>query len=255
MQKSLFERFAAGHYFRTGYFAIGWVLLCGGVLIAQNKPSSPTDTYNALLQKYVSPRGGVNYAAWAQHKGDRASLRGYIAALEQNPPARGSHTNVHLAHYLNLYNAVTLDLVLTHYPVRSIKEINADKPWDLPVVAIEGAERSLNYLEHTLIRKRYPDPRVHFALVCAAKSCPRLRNTAYRSANLDKQLDNQARIFLNNPDKNNLPEGKLSVLFSWFSADFLRQSPNISTYVRRYTNQEVGATITYLPYDWSLNSF
>ena len=122
-----------------------------------------------------------------------------------------------MAYWINAYNAYTIRLILNHYPVKSIKDIGSSiqipfvtTPWADKFFSIGGEKMSLDNIEHGTLRKKYDDPRIHFALVCAAMSCPRLRNEAYAAARLDAQLDDQGRDFLGNPAKTSLRPPKPS---------------------------------------------
>jgi hypothetical protein len=155
-----------------------------------------------------------------------------------------------------LYNAATLKLIVDHYPVKSIKGIGSlfKGPWDQPVVRLFDQTITLNNLEHDILRKDYNEPRLHMALVCAAKGCPPLRSEAYVGERLDGQLADQARIYLASPAGLQLDrakgEARLSAIFKWYGKDF----PSVSAFVARYSGQNVdGLNIRYLDYNWSLN--
>lgn len=171
-----------------------------------------------------------------------------------------------LAFLINLYNAATLKLIVTHYPVKSIKDIGSfiSGPWKQKMVRLLGQTVTLDYLEHEVIRKEYGDARVHFALVCAAKSCPPLRSEAYVGQRLSEQLDDQGRIFLSQRGKNRVDMKEktllLSPIFKWFSADFERQSGTVKNFILPYLRdadrlavKSTSFKVTYSDYDWSLN--
>lgn len=167
-----------------------------------------------------------------------------------------------LAFLLNLYNAQTLRLVIDHYPIGSIKDLK--EPWDRPVVRLFGKRISLNELEHNVIRKGYHEPRIHFALVCAAVGCPQLADEPYNYAELNKQLDEQGVVFLSDKSKNYLDYSSmtlyLSPIFDWFKEDFVTNSGSVSSFVNRYLPHQISGKIndesfriSYSNYDWSLN--
>ena len=142
-----------------------------------------------------------------------------------------------LAFLINLYDAATLKLIVEHYPVKSIKDIgNFFKgPWKQEVVPLLGKTVTLDYLEHGVLRKKYAEPRIHFAIVCAAKGCPPLRAEAFVADRLNEQLDDQGRVFLGPKEKNRWDTHArvlyLSPIFKWFSEDFERNpapSPGLS---------------------------
>jgi hypothetical protein len=139
-----------------------------------------------------------------------------------------------LAFWINAYNAYTVRLILDHYPVRSIRSIGfwplaAFRTSFIPMKALTGRQLSLNDIEHEVLRKRFREPRIHFAAVCASKGCPTLRSEAYRATELDRQLDESARAFLRDPSKNRFEERAatlyLSSIFKWFREDFETHVP------------------------------
>lgn len=161
-----------------------------------------------------------------------------------------------LAFLINLYNASTLQLIVDHYPVKSIKEIgNVFKgPWDQKSVTLHGKKITLNKLEHGIIRKQYKEPRVHMALVCAAKGCPILRGEAYTAEKLHEQFDDQSRRYLATPAGLVINRKKgtasISAIFKWYGGDF----SSVPAFVEEYSDESTkGLKISYLPYDWSLN--
>ena len=173
-----------------------------------------------------------------------------------------------LAFLINLYNAATLKLIVDHYPVKSIKDIGSvfKGPWKQEVVPLLGKTVTLDYLEHSVLRKKYAEPRIHFAIVCAAKGCPPLRAEAFVPDKLNEQLDEQGRIFLGTKEKNRWDANAhvlyLSPIFKWFSEDFEKKSGTVVTFIARFLPKEVQAEILtktktfdirYTDYDWSLN--
>ena len=130
-------------------------------------------------------------------------------------------------------------------------------PWDIPFVRAGGETYTLNQVEHEIIRKRFVEPRIHFALVCAARSCPPLLNVAYRPDRLQAQLESRARGFINDAGKNKLSgdAASVSALFDWFSGDFTKDGTTVVDYINRYAKKTLRSqSLTYEPYDWSLNS-
>jgi hypothetical protein len=171
-----------------------------------------------------------------------------------------------MAFLINAYNAYTLQLIIDHHPVKSIKDIGSffKGPWDQPVVRLFGRTLTLNNLEHDIIRVDYQEPRIHFALVCAARGCPPLRNEAYLADRLEEQLDDQVRRFLATPDKNRVDASRrtvyLSPIFKWYGADFEKQHGSVLAALQPYWPKasasvlaQGGFKIRYTDYDWSLN--
>jgi len=147
-------------------------------------PTSPIEhtIWDALLKKYVSPDGTVNYKGFIR---DKATFEEYLTLLSKNPPNKKTWSKAaQLAYWINAYNAFTVKLIIDHYPVKSIKDIKKGIPflnsvWDMEFFHIGGKEMNLNDIEHDLIRRQFKEPRIHFAVNCASYSCPRLRNEAY----------------------------------------------------------------------------
>ena len=141
-------------------------------------------------------------------------------------------------------------MILDHYPTEGIRKIpGAWKKLTFPVL---GKERTLDEIEHRILRRKYAEPRIHMALVCAAKSCPRLRNEPYVGARLDRQLDDQSRDFLALPDRFRVDEeyARISPIFKWFKRDF----ESVPAFIQQYSGQDISdLKIKYQPYDWSLN--
>ena len=149
--------------------------------------------FDELLKEYVDGNGMVNYESLS---GKREQLNRYLRSLGNNPPPPDAVKNVQLAYWINLYNAFTTDLILQHYPLKSIKDIGgeaipmvfATSPWEIEFVNISDTLYTLDKIEHEILRKRFNEPRIHFALVCAAKSCPNLRREAYTADALELSL-------------------------------------------------------------------
>jgi hypothetical protein len=224
--------------------------------------------WNRLLQRYVHD-GEVQYSKWKET--GRSELAAYLAQLQAvSPEAYASWSEPEkLAFWINAYNAYTVQLVLDSWPLKSIRDIGLlpGAPFRrhfIPLQRLRGAWLSLNDIEHGILRKEFREPRIHFAIVCASKSCPELRNEAYRGHDLDRQLDEAARRFLSDPRKNRFApsEGKvyLSRIFQWFQADFVAAAPTVLAYVAKFAAPEMGeflragrAEVEYLDYDWSIN--
>ncbi len=168
-----------------------------------------------------------------------------------------------IAFLINAYNAATLRLVIDHYPLKSIKDIGSlfKGPWDQRVVRLFGDSITLNALEHDLLRKNYNEPRLHFALVCAAKGCPPLRAESYIASRLEEQLVDQAKTFLADPTKNRVDASSatlhLSPIFQWYASDFEKKHGSVLAALKVYWPKEYAAAdgfrIRYTDYDWSLN--
>jgi hypothetical protein len=218
------------------------------------------DTWSTLLRKHVSAEGHVAYADLLK---DSTALNAYLKVLATCPPAASWSRNERLAYWINAYNAFTVQFILRHYPVKSIKDIGpklaiplVNSVWDVKFFTIAGVSMSLNQIEHDVLRKEFNEPRIHFAIVCASYSCPRLLNTAYTAAEVDNQLTLQAFDFINDPKRNSISKDKLqlSSIFSWFKGDFTANGTLID-FIRKYSKTPFSpkAKVSYLDYDWNLN--
>jgi len=170
-----------------------------------------------------------------------------------------------LALLMNGYNAFTLKLILEYYPVESIKDIPKEKRWIEERWTIGGHTWSLNQIEHEQIRPKFEEPRIHFALVCAAVGCTPLRREAFVAERLDDQLEDQTRYVHNHEtcvryakEKNTL---WLTELYNWYGGDFRQVAGSVLKYVARYVpevkkalDQGDAPEIKWIDYDWALNS-
>ncbi len=219
------------------------------------------DLFTELLTKYVK-NGKVNYNELRND--DR--LEKYLDQLSQTNPASIKNEKDRLAFWINAYNAFTLKVICDNYPVKSITDLNSGKVWDENLVEINGSEMSLNHIEHGIIRKQFNDPRIHFALVCAAVSCPPLRSEAFEGYKLDAQLNDQGKTFLRDKSKNYFEVDKqvahLTKILEWYGIDFGATSSEILLRIKAFLPLEIGSAIEknpdqwkieYNDYDWSLN--
>jgi len=209
------------------------------------------DAWDALLQKHVDDRGGVDYKGFLA---DEARLDAYLKTLSENPVQPSWPKAQQLAYWINAYNAFTVKLILNHYPVASIRDIHNGNPWDVSWIKLGGAKYSLNQIEHRIIRPQFKDARIHFAVNCAARSCPPLLNKAYNPLVLENQLQNQTRNFINHSSYNSLDEepAKVSKIFEWYAEDF----GDLKTFLNRYAKASIPAEaeIRFRNYDWALNT-
>ena len=218
--------------------------------------------YAALLEEYVK-EGVVDYQGF---KNEESKLDRYLKILEDTETKELSR-NEQMAFYINAYNAWAIKLILSRYPdVKSIWDLGSrifrwNSPFKKKMARIDGKEMSLDDIEHGILRPRFKDPRVHFAVNCASKSCPPLRSEPYRGGGLDQQLDEAARAFINDT-RNNRLEGKklyISSIFKWFEEDF---GEDIVGFFLKFAHGDLKKglesergqiQVEYLDYDWSLN--
>ncbi len=228
---------------------------------AMSSAAAPFDhsAYDRLLKKHVNEKGQVSYKGF---KADQKEFDQYLALLSKNAPTKSWSKNEQMAYWINAYNAYTIRLILNHYPVESIKDIGSKikipfvtTPWASKFFSIGGEKMSLDNIEHGTLRKNYDDPRIHFALVCASVSCPRLRNEAFTAEKLDRQLDDQARDFLNDPTKNKPGSGQLSKYFDWYKGDWENNGQSVAKWVNKYAKTKLANPdkVSYLDYNWNLN--
>lgn len=260
---SLFQRVG-------GMLACLCVYVWGSTAYAAEQAHPDFDHHHSLfavvLGSHVDQYGRVDYAAIKKSPDD---LRRYLRdlALVDAATYRRWSRDEQLAFLLNLYNAQTIDLVIRHYPLGSIKDIGTllRGPWGQPAVNMFGFITTLDSLEHKFIRGNFTDPRINFALVCAATSAPPLRQEPFTAWNLEEQLEDQARRFIFDTKRVQYdPAGRviaIPLLFKWAQGDFeLSPSGSVENYVLNYLasgsidRAESGKIqVRFLDYDWSLN--
>ena len=224
--------------------------------------------FEAVLRRFVDSTGAVDYAGLAAQAD--SMLTPYLHQLATARPSTLDR-DARLAFWINAYNAYTLKLIVEHYPVRNIwgitpgpAEPKDNSPFALAVGPVADTVRTLDEIEHEIIRPRFDEPRIHFALVCAASSCPKLRREPYTGARLDAQLDDQARTFLHDPAKSRIPAGEdriaLSRILKWYGGDFGPTTDALQRALAPYFDGPVrhrladaDYAVTYRPYDWALN--
>ncbi len=207
--------------------------------------------WDDLLQKHVSNKGNVNYKGF---RADKKEFNFYLKSLSENPPQESWSKSATLAYWMNVYNAFTVKLILDNYPTKSIKDIKG--PWSHRFIKIGEKWYTLNDVEHRIIRKM-GEPRIHFALVCAAVSCPKLYNKAFTANNLEEDLSLLTRGFLNDSTKNNISEKgiKLSKIFKWYGGDFKKNGNSLIDFLNAYTDVTISpnAKKSFKDYNWALN--
>lgn len=217
---------------------------------AVDAPRFSHAAWDALLQKHVNSVGNVNYAGV---KSDVSKLNDYLKTLSDNPPKVNWSKADQLAFWINAYNAFTVKLIVDNYPVKSIQDLEGGKPWDVKWIKIGAKTYSLNEIENDIIRPTFKEPRIHFAVNCAAASCPPLLNKAWTAENLEANLTKQAKKFINNSKYNQITSRsvKVSKIFDWYGEDF----DNLVNYLNKYSNTKIqsNAKVGFAEYDWSLN--
>ncbi len=221
--------------------------------------------WDHLLSKYVDDAGGVDYQGWKSSGVDRQALTSYLTHLSSARSSFEAAREAKLAFWINAYNAVTIDGILREYPTSSIRNHTAKifgyNIWDDLQLYVGGTPYSLNQIEHEILRKMN-EPRIHFAIVCASKSCPRLLREAYIADRIENQLSTNARHFF--AQKSNFAVVgntiTLSSILDWFNADFgdtdEKLLGRIYQWLPESQQQSVRGkafTLRYADYDWSLN--
>jgi hypothetical protein len=221
--------------------------------------------WDQLLRQYVDKNGRVNYQDWSQQSSQ--TLMNWLWTVEQLDPKSLSNPDEQLALWINLYNASVIASILARYPINSILPRIFGIPnwlaflWFFSHPLPPNRRYSLNQIEHKILRREFNEPRIHFALVCAAIGCPLLRTGAYWAESVRSQLEEDASRFINNPDKVRYEPSNQTLycsrIFKWYGDDFLKVADSIPDYIRTYLNTESAIAsdtpIIYLDYDWTLN--
>lgn len=224
----------------------------------------------SVLNEVVTVSGSQSQVDYRGLSNSHPKLAQYLEQLSSvtNTQFEGFSRANQIAFLINSYNAFTLKLVTEHYPVRSIRNIKtpAATPWKHRFLKLLGEMRHLDEVEHELLRPRFKEPRVHFALVCAAKGCPMLDPKPYLGSTLEAQLDLATRRFIRDKERNRFNADQrlfeISSIFDWFKEDFGTSSEAVAHFVARYLDAAPSELeqlrsgkirITYLDYDWDLN--
>lgn len=224
--------------------------------------------WDGILKAYVveSP-DGINRVAYGRvSAADRAVLDRYLDRLAASAVDTLNRAEQR-AYWINLYNALTLRVVLDHYPVASIRDIRISPglfsigPWGRKLVRVQGEEVSLDDIEHRILRPIWRDPRLHYAVNCAALGCPNLMREAYTADNCERLLEAGASAYVNHPRGADIAAGRLRVssIFVWFIADFGGNAEGVIAHLRRYAGVELAQALATAQriaddrYDWTLN--
>ncbi len=204
---------------------------------------------DAMLKKYVSASGKVDYASF---KNDPTIAR-YLGMLESATPS-AMDRNEEKAFWINVYNIYTIKLIIDNNVPKSINDIGS--PWDKKFIKIAGKTYSLNQVENEILRPKFGDARVHFAINCASISCPKLHNAAFTASNLEAKLEKLTKEFVNDSAMNDISAGniKISNIFDWYGVDFKKEGTVID-WLNKYSNVQINsdAKIGYKNYNWNLN--
>lgn len=230
----------------------------------QGQESFDHSIYHALLQAYVDDQGMVRYADWKAN--DLQKLDRYLDLIRAAAPSKMGREEA-LAFWINAYNAWTIRGILEFYPLKSIKDkvshLGRYNIWDDYKIKVEEKELSLNDIEHRILRKM-EEPRIHCALVCAARGCPRLLNEAYARDRLNEQLDRNARHFFAQAQNFQLDRDQqtvhLSSILDWYKEDFGKTDKDRLAFCSRFLSRVEGdyvvqhdLSIKFISYNWDLN--
>lgn len=211
--------------------------------------------FNTLLKKHVSSSGNVDYKGF---KADMSTFDDYLVELRDHAPMKDWTSNEKKAYYINCYNAYMIKFILTKYPVSSPKDVkfSGKDIWHFRMVQVGPQKYDLTQVEDNILR-RMGDPRIHFAINCGAKSCPKLLNQAYVAEKLSAQLTSVTKKFLANKAHNELSpkKVKISKIFEWYADDFKKNGQTVVKFLNKYSDVTINedAKIEYKEYNWQLN--
>jgi hypothetical protein len=223
--------------------------------------------YQDFLSKYVvTSQSDINLVNYSNvSAADRQSLEDYLKMLSQIPINEYKRSE-QLAFWINLYNALTIDVVLQHYPVKSIRDIKlggwfSNGPWKEELISVNNAKLSLNDIEHGIIRPIWKDSRTHYALNCASISCPNLQKNAYTADNVNAMLTKAAKQYVNSPRGVSTTNNKLTLssIYKWYKEDFGRSESEVMQSIKQYADPELKSQLEKVSrvssyrYDWALN--
>ena len=224
-------------------------------------------TWDRLLKKHIKQDGtGLNRFAYsAMTDQDKRDLETYLTGLstvEISDRARP----VQLAYWINMYNALTVKVIVDNYPVKSIRDIDtsglfANGPWGAELITVEDEILTLDDIEHAILRPIWKDPRIHYAVNCASVGCPNLQDKAFTASNAEALLEQGAKDYINNPRGLYIKNGKVTVskLYKWFAYDFGNSEKGVIEHLLTYASPEQAkklkqiGSISDTEYDWSLN--
>ncbi len=227
-----------------------------------------SDDFTAILSAHVDDQGLVDYSGLVA---DPGPLDAYLTRLATTDPSKLSDDD-RLAFWINAYNAYTIYLIRDQYPTKGILKTvsgpfipTVNSPFSDAFAAVGGRTMSLDDIEHGTIRSEFSEPRIHFAVNCAALSCPPLRSEAYEGVTLDAQLDAQTRRFLTDPERTQIDvaagTARITKIMDWFGGDFGGSDAAVQQWIAPYVQsaeakaalESASLDVKYLGYDWSLN--
>lgn len=246
-----------------------YILIIFSLIIAPPASAATVDhsKFDRLLKAYVDDQGWVDYNAMAKD----TRFQDYIESLKSANIAEMT-PNGQLAFWINAYNAVTIDKVIKWKPDKSVRETLIPGVWTSTKFfttrehLVAGKQMSQDDIEHEILRKQFKDPRIHFAIVCASSSCPKLARFAFTEEKVQRQLEAETRKYINSDRGVRIDYAEntlyLSKLFDWFSSDFNNKSGSVLEFIKLYLNDNERAMaflgrkpkISYIHYNWALNA-
>jgi hypothetical protein len=234
---------------------------------ATNKRTLDHRVWDEFLKSHVTVgEDGIHRVAYAKAATEsKAALYAYLDSLRQAQVHKLNRAE-QMAFWINLYNALTVRVVLDFHPVQSIRDINlggslfGSGPWDKKLIRIEGEMLSLNDIEHRILRPIWNEPRLHYVLNCAALGCPNLARRAYRAASMEQMLIRAAKAFVNHPRGLTINDGELTLskIYSWYADDFGGEQ-GVLTHLSAYANSDTDTKlmlsngVSGYEYDWRIN--
>ena len=222
-------------------------------------------TWSTLLSTYIDERNGLNYFRYKEvSEADYEILDDYLEML-QSIEVTGLGSDERFAYWINLYNALTVWVILEHYPVESIRDISygllTRGPWKEKLVSVEGVDLSLDDIEHEILRPVFQDNRIHYAVNCASIGCPNLQSTAFTSNNLEDLLEQSANQYINHPRGARIEDGELIVssIYDWYDEDFGGSEEEVIEHLLDYASEALEERLSDFDgiddyeYDWALN--
>lgn len=244
-----------------------WTVIC--ISFTGSAVAESHGAWTKILSEYVvESEDGINrfdYARLKETREDADALESYIDTLSDSDVFENGTRDEQFAAWANLYNAVTVNLIVNKYPVKSIRSLGPFGilgPWDKKLIDRNGEKLTLNNVEHDILRKQWSDPRVHYAVNCASIGCPNLQNKAWEAETLDSDLNEAAKEFINHPrGVEVLADGRLKIskIYKWFSEDFGNSEVGTVMHFMKYASPELASQlkaetmIKSSQYDWSLN--
>jgi hypothetical protein len=223
--------------------------------------------WDDLTRRFVMPtKSGFNRFAYSKFQiDDKRQLQTYISELSITPISQYNRDQQR-AFWINLYNAVTIKVMLDNYPVDSIRQIKSGffsrGPWDKKLVEVEAEKITLNDIEHRILRPIWPDARIHYAVNCASIGCPNLQSRAFTAENADAMLEAAAIEFINHHRAVQVKNGKLRIssIYEWYKVDFGGTDAGVIAHLLQYAKPQLADQLSGIEsidddyYNWGVNN-